>query len=611
MEKAAVFLENNLIANKNVILENLIRSFEFKIYILPSLNNVKKNYELFIYVHDSKTFNLLTKKGFKCFLIDQTLFDLNENDKLKKIKYNVENWYEKQFQTNELTFKGVNIGETTKHEFYYLLSDLLDGLQGFESIIEDDLSKIFIENRYSKYGKVIKIICESRGIEYEYIYSFYGKIKSNFIKKMTYILSNYNNLKPINLYSINKMKKTSKTILFDVPYINYLKAAIPVMKFLMEKEDYNLFVMAKKEDITLYNSVYPFQSIELKKKKLKKIFNPFKRNFKRNLKRYISNLKNPNTFYYGTIDLWPFIVEELQYLNIGRIDVLYYLENFEFLLDKVNPNVIVVGDDRTTFVRSNLLYALKRQILLAEIQHGLYLSGVPMANPISHKIFVWGEKSKVPLLEAGGNIKQLQITGSPIYDSLISKLSQFEPENSNVKKLLFATQPLTTQPLSDDMNLQIINNIIPFLEEGQKIQLIVKPHPFENSEYYRTAFKRVSKDIIDIRESKENIFPFLLNADLVLLMSSTVGIEAAIMDKPMVCIKSKNSIYTEEGVALEVQEPDEIVLKIKQILYDKETREKLMKNRKKFVHDYAYVQDGKASERIAQSIIEMVEGSSQ
>ena len=60
--------------------------------------------------------------------------------------------------------------------------------------------------------------------------------------------------------------------------------------------------------------------------------------------------------------------------------------------------------------------------------------------------------------------------------------------------------------------------------------------------------------------------------------------------------------YVEKGIALGVYRKEDLIPAIKDALYNREVREKLARCREKFVYEYAYIQDGRASERVANLI---------
>ncbi|MEN6552516.1 MAG: CDP-glycerol glycerophosphotransferase family protein [Methanobacterium sp.] len=598
--KAMVFLEPGQAARTKltVSVEKNIRSFEVKLFILPFLNKIKKNYDIDIFLQDSGTFKILSDSGFSCNLIGKDLLNPDQKELSKKKSiYIAQNWY-KLDKNEELSFNGVNIGEATETETIDIVRTLFEKVQVFESIIsKEEVDKIFFENSYSPDGKALGIICEGLGLESDSIYSFYGKTKRKVMDRVKYGGYYRNNIETINFYSIDNLNENSPNILFDTPYANHLDIVFPVMELLLKK-GYNVYLLAKDEDINRYKSKHSFSKIKLPKIKCNKLNGT--------LKQYISRAESSKTFNYNGIDLWPLLRDDLYLSNKNKLNVLGHLKNFNDILNDIKPDLIVVGDDRgPSAVRADLLYAKHECVPIVEIQHGVYRIDKAMATPISNKIFVWGESTKPALLEAGASGDQMEVTGSPKYDSLVHKLkNHLKPaDNDNIKTLLFATQPLP-----GNLNSRIINEISLMLEKTDNIKLIVKPHPSENTDYYKSITKQFSQKI-SVKDSGDNIIDLLLDADVLINLFSTVGLEAAILEKPMVCVNLYNQkiVYIESGVALEVKNLKDLKSKINDILYNDKIRDKLADNRKKFVYNYAYIQDGKASERICDAIIKMIE----
>ena len=72
---------------------------------------------------------------------------------------------------------------------------------------------------------------------------------------------------------------------------------------------------------------------------------------------------------------------------------------------------------------------------------------------------------------------------------------------------------------------------------------------------------------------------------------------------------NEESMYVSSGIAIEVKKLEELISAIKDVLYKGEVREKLAEARKKFVYEHAYIQDGKATERVVNLIEQMIEES--
>lgn len=542
MDKALVFLEPNQGARRGflVLIENLVRYFEIKLlkYELEKLN---KNSYLKVYSQDFNDFNYLTKNGIKNSLIDISLSQ-NRLEKSRKFsKYIAKGWYKQEY-SHLLKFKGINLGESTEQETMEIVDCLFKKFLNYESIIKkNDVETVYIENPYSFDGKVIKLICKNLGLNCIPLYlKLYGKIKTKFINKIKYKTYKKVRIDPINLYTTQNGSKVQNDmkILMDVPYSNHLNVVYPTIQKFISK-GFKIYLLAKSNDVLKYNS---FLNIKIKKALYK--------NLNKKLSNYFSYLEknHGNMFTYENIDLWELIKDNLYYSHKNKLPALcYHLKNFVNVVEHIKPDIVIVGDDRApSSVRIDILYCKKKGIPHFEVQHGLYTVNSLLAEPLSDKIFVWGDATKSALIEAGASDDQMEVTGSPKYDSLMKRLNNYS-KPMNPKTILF-----TTQPVSSNINLQIINRIGSYLQERDDINLVVKPHPAETTEYYKMG---VNFADVMIKDNDEDIIDLLLNADIVILLSSTVGIEAAILDKPMICVNLTNekSVYVEKGVALEVK----------------------------------------------------------
>ena len=112
-----------------------------------------------------------------------------------------------------------------------------------------------------------------------------------------------------------------------------------------------------------------------------------------------------------------------------------------------------------------------------------------------------------------------------------------------------------------------------------------------------------------MEDSKANIDDLILDADVLMTISSTVGINAAALDVPMILLNFNKIPSPYIPISLEVRELEEVIPAIKDALYNKEVMQRLADARKKFVYGHAYKINGKASERVANIIVQMIEES--
>lgn len=286
---------------------------------------------------------------------------------------------------------------------------------------------------------------------------------------------------------------------------------------------------------------------------------------------------------------------ERDYIILGS-NAAYFME----VLQKIKPDILIVGSEATTVNWGHVLLAKSKGIPILEVQHGIFTHLTPVLPPISDKCAVGGDYYKEIYLKRGAKKDQVVVTGWPKFDSLVaqSKRDLFK----NHKKVLFATQPPDL-----DLNLKTIETIGTCFDHLNGMYLIVKPHPAEDPKAY-TKVCALFKSVV-LCSNQENTTSLVAAADVLITVSSTVAIEAVLFDKPIVCLNMSNdeSIYISSGVALNVTKYEDIVPAIEDVLYNDETLEKLSDARKTFSYQHTYHRDGKASKRVADLVISMIE----
>jgi CDP-glycerol glycerophosphotransferase (TagB/SpsB family) len=137
-------------------------------------------------------------------------------------------------------------------------------------------------------------------------------------------------------------------------------------------------------------------------------------------------------------------------------------------------------------------------------------------------------------------------------------------------------------------------------------QFIVKMHPFETDRktYLQILKKKRIKDYIILR--KYDIHKLFLISDIVMTTYSTSGIEAIVLDKPLIIIRTgeqpKSVDYASYGAAIQATGENQLFRAICQIYDDQKLMHRLAKGRKKFIEDYCHKVDGNTSYRISQLI---------
>jgi CDP-glycerol glycerophosphotransferase (TagB/SpsB family) len=153
-----------------------------------------------------------------------------------------------------------------------------------------------------------------------------------------------------------------------------------------------------------------------------------------------------------------------------------------------------------------------------------------------------------------------------------------------------------------------ISKLLSACQEIPEVQFVIKVHPYEDPTDYQQAVKKLG---LEIPVSKEIPLYDLINAsDAVMTGISTTGMETLIFNKPLLILnlyrQPEYIPYVSQGVALGIHDAGDIPECIRAALDDQPTKDRLASNRAGFLHQHLYLQDGKASERVADLIRQMV-----
>ncbi len=172
-------------------------------------------------------------------------------------------------------------------------------------------------------------------------------------------------------------------------------------------------------------------------------------------------------------------------------------------------------------------------------------------NNYANKVFVLNEEVKNFLVIKGRNPDDILVTGNPAFDRILSidaldksrylKKTKYTNDKINI---LYASQPEpAVHPFNDkmgDVNLpRSIENVLRyFVSDKENFRLVVRYHPSENIDFTE------SKNCI-LSPNTEDLHSMLHCMDLVIVTSSTVGLEASIANIPVISVD--RSIFTSDA----------------------------------------------------------------
>ncbi len=352
----------------------------------------------------------------------------------------------------------------------------------------------------------------------------------------------------------------------------------------------------------------------------------------------LSNLRTfKESMNWHDIPLWNLVKKNFSFAfsisNLMR--VICICEMAKHMVETEKPDGIIMSGEYPS-ERPMVATARPKGIPTLFFQHGIYSpyhihynhreedispNGECSAPycPIPDKFAFYSDYDKGNLVNRGKfPEKDVLVIGQPRYDIIARAPQIFSREETfkrlnldpNKKLIVWTTQTHGLPLQENERNIAAVYNAVKSLNE---IQLVIKLHPGENQKAPLYKKNKSYNPVILDREA--NTFELLYVSDAVLTRHSTTGVEAIMLDKPVIVMNLSGALdlvpYVESGAALGVYNDDQLIPAIKDALYNKEVREKLAEARRKFVYDHAYIQDGQASKRVADLIIQMIEEAKQ
>ena len=264
------------------------------------------------------------------------------------------------------------------------------------------------------------------------------------------------------------------------------------------------------------------------------------------------------------------------------------------------------------------------------VQHGIYGDIYTGTTLYSDVTAVWGEAAVKWFGQFGYTRNLFTITGNLAYDRLYPRTSKDRNHAKSQichrlnldcakKTICYLTQSrflFSTAFWRGNKVDVILKGILGSMTDmWQDTQLIIKVHPHDEKE---DSYERIVADLAGkakvVIVKDVDVFDVLEVSDLVIMVDrSSSGLEALILDKPLIAVELHRRLievpFIEEGVAVGVKRVEDIAGAIKGCLYDEEMREGLKLNRKKFISDYVYKIDGKATQRVLGLVTALAEKS--
>lgn len=288
-------------------------------------------------------------------------------------------------------------------------------------------------------------------------------------------------------------------------------------------------------------------------------------------------------------------------------ELVRYILIFKHIIELLKPKIVIVSSWCDTISASFVAHTFHPDTVVLWYQEGVIatdggwfklLKDRQISSIFLPDYFLLQSKmEKELLLKLGYPDHKLKIIGIPRYDFL-QNIEKFFDKSTICKKynldpskkiVLWATQthdPLLVMSGENEINCK---NLFPFFYENKdKYEFIIKLHPRENQNapLYRKWNRRFD-NFAKIIQGNENIYELIFVSDCVLLKHSTVGMEAILLNRPILIIDFKKthdvSGYTKYG--FNVVKKIEDLPRYLSIIEEEEYKLKFRELRAKFIED--------------------------
>ena len=572
---------------------------------------------------------------------------MSDEDRLKSFDSSTScwKWYNEDYIKDLMTFKKINLLEIFDNaEFHQFVLKESSLVLNIKRILEKEKpTKIYASEHLAKIIKTIKFQNFKIIIYNDQLHEFLVPWNNISIR---YKIGNKNFAIPIKRSNFNKLKSVFEKIVytcFNLWAKSDKQKAIVFLEF--NPGQYSkIFHHLGKNDrkVILVNirrpAIWNRDSFNVVKKSNSKIVN-FDRILDSNDKlevekltiKYIKNLEQiwksdliSKKFMIEEISFWDIIKKSL--LDIYKIRIEDYIKLIIFskkifsLFDiRCIVSLNVFGETEKVFLeksnnKSSILLEHGAPNFVPEISKFDVHRGYEDFNDF---IGVWGEIQKEYIIKNKKiSEKRILTTGSPRHDDFFEIKKTFDKTSNGKVVVLVPHAPDASNGQSTTSTYEKIQKslerIIEIIKKYPEVKLIVKLHPTQeqNNEYIKKMIERIdpniplyqlelSQDVLQKCDTMINIYTEV--------MPSSILTEAMILNLPVLNLVLLEKIYNFEFVkddaVLSAFDNEQLEDNIKKIIFDKEFRNKINNNSKKYIDRY-FSNQGTASQKFAEHLLE-------
>ena len=290
-------------------------------------------------------------------------------------------------------------------------------------------------------------------------------------------------------------------------------------------------------------------------------------------------------------------------------------------LAAMHPKAVVVGNDLTAEGRVACRVAAQQGTATAVLMHGT-ITGIPLnARHGADRIFVFGDAHRRELIEMGIAPERIVVSGDPNLDSRPRQSGHIHPDLQarlglrDGEPWILVTTSGPGHRISHEHHEQVVASLNRLAAALPGVPLVIKLHPKDRLAYYEPLRARYAPagNVHVIPRGTEgfpaNIYQWLNGATMILTGASTTAIEAMVMEVPVITMDFCNALhgidFIEAGATLHVTNADDLEAAVRNVLSAGQLSDDRRDRIAGFLRDTYYALDGRASERIGESLCQL------
>jgi hypothetical protein len=254
--------------------------------------------------------------------------------------------------------------------------------------------------------------------------------------------------------------------------------------------------------------------------------------------------------------------------------------------------------------------ARSRGITVTVLQHGIVAGAFSYRATEGDRVAAWGAADATWFRAHLERSVRTEATGNPKYDTLVRSRDRLETNPGRSTrgppwKILLASQPFVQDRPSRSPwdRAAALEMAIRGTLEVPGVQLIIKWHPAESGETWSAKFPRGRVRVA----RRGSPIPLIREASVVLVISSTIALEAMLLGRPVVFLgpPDPDSPFhpPEDGGGIRIRSARELSSVVSHLIQDPTDREKVLEGQEVFLQEHYASLDGRAAERLAEFLL--------